>query len=246
MSFKITLNCSSNHDKKKKITLNLPFVGHHYRDLEQAWQDGPLVVSIWLQTTQWTVGVEVLREFMSQSASRCLLCLARGWAIIHTNGRPDKTELGESNPPSCVSRGALCLPSPCWQPLPVLIPQKKNEEEGKIKCVLQPGVSFTIVCSGVSLELHSFLSVTLNLLTSTYCSVHFTTVSTSCFPSSASTSFSSLVPLTAALLQSFSSPHQPSLLHLTSSPSPLCLHRPSALRVFITVLSGPTSFLECF
>ncbi len=40
------------------------------------------------------VGVEVLLEFMSQSASRCLLCLARGWVIIHTNGRPDKTELG--------------------------------------------------------------------------------------------------------------------------------------------------------
>lgn len=49
----------------------------------------------------------MLREFMSQSTSRCLLCLAQGWVIIHTNGRPDKTDKGENKPQSCVSRVAV-------------------------------------------------------------------------------------------------------------------------------------------
>lgn len=76
-------------------------------------------------------------EFMSQSASRCLLCLARDRVIIHTNGRPHKTELGGSNPLSCVRRVAL-FAKPCWQPRQLHIQQKKNgnKRERNIKCVL--------------------------------------------------------------------------------------------------------------
>lgn len=44
---------------------------------------------------------------MSQSARRCLLCLAKGWAIIHTNGHTENTELGWKHPLSSVTRGTL-------------------------------------------------------------------------------------------------------------------------------------------
>lgn len=51
------------------------------------------------------VGGEV-HEFMSQSARRCLLCLAKGRAIIHTNDHTDNTE-GWKHPLSSVTRGTL-------------------------------------------------------------------------------------------------------------------------------------------
>lgn len=43
--------------------------------------------------------VQALRGFMSQSADRCLLCVAECQeATSHTNEPPDKTELGGNRP----------------------------------------------------------------------------------------------------------------------------------------------------
>lgn len=82
------------------------------------------------------------REFMSQSASICLLCLASGWVIIHANGCPDKTELGGSNPLNCVSHVVLLFARPAagsHDLLPSHRRIRKSKGEGKIKYVPQLG-----------------------------------------------------------------------------------------------------------
>lgn len=76
----------------------------------------------------------MLCEFMSQSASRCLLCLASGRVIIHTNGCPDETEVGGRNW-SCVRRGALRSPTSAG--MTTIQPVKVEcKEEREIKSVL--------------------------------------------------------------------------------------------------------------
>lgn len=174
----------------------------------------------------------MLREFMSQSASRCLLCLARGWVIIHTNGRPDKTELGESNPPSCVSRGAVCLPSPCWQPRPLHIPQKKNEEEGKIKCVLQPGSLLELSARGY---LWSFTRFFLSLSI-------FSLLRTALFISQQSPPFAfPLLPPCLSLPQLLLPPLSCNLSHLLISP--LSFISPALLSLSVSTVPRLSEYL---
>lgn len=160
------------------------------------------------------VGVRGLREFMSQSASRCLLCLARGWVIIHTNGCPDKTELGRNKssklrqPCSSVFAKPLLAAATYSHPTEE---ERGGKGGGKDQMCVTTKVSFIVVCSGGSLELHLFsfcrlqsiccISLCLfrnnfHLLPSLFClRVLFSLSSTQCL-----------------FLQSFSSLHQPSFI----------------------------------
>lgn len=87
-------------------------------------------------TTPNTMDGEVLHEFMSQSGSRCLLCLASGWVISHTNDHTDNTEVGWSNPLSCVTQEPCVCYSLFWHLQLLQIPQKKKNWIKNIKCLL--------------------------------------------------------------------------------------------------------------
>lgn len=228
-----SLNWSNNQNRQ--IASAQASVGHCFRDLEQAWQNGPLVVSIWLQTTQWMVGGEVLCEFMSQSVSRCLLCLASSRVIIHTNGCPDETKL-EGRNWSCVSHGALCSPTSAGMTTihPAKVQWKEKRRE-RFKVCYEQG-SLTSLLEGISrVWLVSFYHSQ---------SFHYAPCSTTT-ASSGAMPLSLLVSLTASVLQSFLILSSSPLFLSSRSPSALCLHRPLACTVFITALSGPSSFLEC-
>lgn len=80
------------------------------------------------------------------------------------------------------------------------------------------GVSFRVVCSRGSLELHMSLC---HCLSSHFC-IHFITVSTLCFPFSASMSVSFSAPLTAPLC-SVSHLFISFFSFISHSPFPLCL-----------------------
>jgi len=173
------------------------------------------------------VGVEVCCVgFTSQSAGRCLLCLAGGGVIIHINGRLDKTERKGSDPPSCVSRVALCLPSPCWQPPPLHIPPEEERGGQKKDWMCYCGVSYSSLLEGIFTYLVTCFFPALSIL-------HFTTISTlffylSCIHACLSQFF--FPPLSAVFSSS-------SLLHLSLSVPSLPLRRPSPPRVFIAVIS---------
>lgn len=74
-------------------------------------------------------------------------------------------------------------------------------------------------------------------------SVPSITISTFCFPFCLHAFSQFLFPPVS--MRSFLIPSSSSVSFISHSPFPLRLNRPSALRVFITVLNGHTSFLEC-
>lgn len=121
----------------------------------------------------------------------------------------------ENSPPSCVSRAVLHLASLCWQPRPLHVPKKKNymekwREKLNLCYSLLKGISRASLPFFLSPHLCSVLIFHLQL-------------------PGLSTPQLLLPPLCS-----------PSHLFISSPSSlPLCPpHHPSALRVFITALSG--------
>lgn len=96
--------------------------------------------------------------------------------------------------------------------------RRRMKRKERLNVFYNQGLFYNSLLEGIS---RASLTSFCHSQSSTHCSIHFITISTFSFPSSGSMSFSSSAPVTASLLQSFSSPHQPSLLHLSNSPFPL-------------------------